>query len=120
MRKFGLLLLVLTGCYYDKEDAIHPTALSGSVLCDTSNGITYSGLVQKIISVNCLSCHSKNVASGGIALENYTSVVNAVNNAVLVQEVNYQPGYNPMPPGVKLAQCQIDVINSWVKKGMPQ
>ena len=59
------VLLSFSSCYYDVEEELYP-----EIDCDTQ-GVTYSGTIQPLLSENCLVCHSAAVNTAGITLEGY-------------------------------------------------
>lgn len=108
------LLLIAGGCYYDNEEALYP----GSV-CDTASP-TYTATISPIISSNCLSCHSGSAPSASLSLNSYELVKSAVQSKSLLNHLLQQNGYSLMPPSGQLSNCNIDQINSWITKGMPE
>lgn len=86
--------------------------------CD-SNNITFNAGIKPLMEQYCVGCHSGNNPQGGLMLNNYTAVKDAALNRNLVHSINYDPGYKPMPQGLKLSACQIRQIEKWVAGGMP-
>jgi hypothetical protein len=113
------LLLLISSCYYDKLDEIHPLNAYQNP-CDSSVVNTYTASVQLIMANNCLSCHSDQSASGGISLQTYTEVVTQVNNGNLMGAILGQNGHIPMPPSVPIQSCEITKLNQWITNNMPQ
>jgi hypothetical protein len=111
-----------------KESILKLTALCFTVLiaaagcktsedCDTSS-VTYNETVKPIISANCYPCHQAASASGGLILEDYDGVKAIVKNTKLVNAINHNEGYVPMPLDTdKLAQCDIEKIQAWIRSG---
>ncbi len=85
--------------------------------CDTTN-ITYSGTIAPIMQSNCTGCHFSSSSTGG-SLANYASVQNAAVNGRLIGDISHLTGYNAMPLGGKLQDCQIIQIKKWVAAGAP-
>jgi hypothetical protein len=110
-------LIIITGCYYDKEALLYPPGTCNSA------GSTYSATVSPILTLRCNSCHSKAAAStygGGIELDRYTTVKPYASNGALLGSINHASGYSPMPKdGAKLSSCEIDKITNWVNSGAP-
>jgi len=103
-----LLLTAITGCDTDDD---------GDTDCDTSD-VTYETTMVEIISANCYPCHQSTSASGGVVLDTYDGVKENVDNKKLVNAINHNPGYTPMPLGAeKLSQCDIDKVQTWIKNG---
>lgn len=84
--------------------------------------------VQPILQAHCLSCHDGNKSRGGLNLTSREALLkggtrgSAVSldrpgESLLLQAVHQQD--LKMPPKGKLAQPQIDVLERWVKMGVP-
>ena len=114
---YSIFLLILTGCYYDSEEALYGKPSSG---CNTVV-TNFSTEVKPILSANCLSCHSNlaaNSSGGGIKLQDYTDVKNSVTNGQLMGTIQQSSSYPAMPKGGgKLSDCNILVINTWISRG---
>ena len=112
-----LILFILSGCYYDSEEALFGKPGTGT--CDTSVS-NFSTQVKPILNSYCLTCHSNANASGsgsGIKLENYADVKTYVDNGKLVGSIEHTSSY-PMPKGGgTLSTCDIAIINAWITKG---
>lgn len=110
-----LLLISLSGCYYDNEEDLYQAV--NAQQCDTSN-VTFSGTILPIFNSNCNSCHSTSLASGGIILDTYagTSVVAA--NGHLWGAVSWTAGFFAMPNGgYQLNACDLKKIKTWLNAG---
>jgi hypothetical protein len=109
--------LLVTGCYYDSEEALYPQLNSG---CDTTN-VTFAGSIVPILSASCYGCHSNaNAAQFGdnIRLESYDDVKRNLER--LHGAVTWQSGYTPMPQNTaKLNDCSIQIIEIWMAQGAP-
>ena len=102
-----IVILVVTGCYYDHADLVYPQPTSSSVV----------GILQ----TNCYSCHSGSAsAGGGIKLDNYTSLKIYVTNGQLMNSINHTGGIPAMPlSGSQLSACDILTIKTWINNGTP-
>ena len=113
-----LIINLLSGCVYEKEDILYPPSA-----CDTT-GVTYSQTIVPILSANCYSCHSTaNSPSmgSGIVLDSYHELMHHVDDGDLVGVINHAPGYPPMPKNsAKLSDCDIKKIEAWVNAGAPE
>ena len=100
------------------QGALNNTCNAGT--CDTTN-VTYSKTISTIMQTNCTGCHSGSAPSGaGIDLSTYANVLIQVNNGKLWGDVSHSTGYNGMPlGGASLSACDLNMINSWIKKGAP-
>lgn len=110
-------LLILAGCYNDKQDKLYP--LSTSIVCDTTN-VTFGKDVLPILTKNCITsgCHDA-TASGGYDLRSFDGASAAVaNDNQLVKSVTHDPSVVPMPQNLpKLSDCDINKIVRWVNLG---
>lgn len=98
----AMLLVLLTGCQNK---------------CDTS-GVSYNPAITAIISSNCYPCHESTAVSGGVILDTYEGVKAVVKNTRLVNAINHNEGYSPMPQGKKkLSTCDIESIHAWIRNG---
>jgi hypothetical protein len=92
--------------------------------CDTTI-FTYSGAVQMILAKSCVNCHKSGAASGGILLDNHTSVAEVASSGRLIGAITHKPGYTAMPYSSnpanqrKLENCEITIIQKWVNAGNP-
>ena len=109
-------LIGMSGCYYDNKETMY-----GKSTCDTLN-ISYSSKIAPIISQKCVGCHNASSATAGVDLSSYSQVVKYGQTKQLQGTINQLPGYETklMPPGGKLDNCNLSVIDIWVRKGMPQ
>tara|TARA_Y100000782_G_C10167534_1_gene258274 strand:- start:680 stop:1144 length:465 start_codon:yes stop_codon:yes gene_type:complete len=89
------------------------------ILCDTSN-VTYSGIVDSVLTQRCVSCHNNSNASGGVRLHNYSSVLTVVNNGKLLSSIKRDGNASPMPQNQpQLDSCVIVQIEKWINDGAP-
>ena len=113
---------VIYGCIYRKEE-IPPTPTLSSTNCNTSS-TTYSKSIAPIINQYCLSCHgssSYQTLGGGRNLDGYSNIASySGKNGVLINSINFSPGYNGMPyGGNKIPDCDILMIQTWINAGTP-
>jgi len=80
--------------------------------------VTYNMTIKPILTVNCFPCHQSASVSGGVTLDTYEGVKEAVENTKLVNAINQNAGYSPMPQAAdKLSQTDIDKIQEWIRNG---
>ncbi|MBS1824725.1 MAG: PSD1 domain-containing protein [Acidobacteria bacterium] len=92
----------------------------------------YEEKVKPILRLNCLACHSEKAINSGLSLETQESILRGGNRgpavkkgapdeSALIAAVKHS-GDVKMPPGRKLKDEQIAVLEQWVKDGvaMPQ
>lgn len=111
------LLLVVSGCYWDKAEKLYPAPAT----CNTDS-VTYSGTVKAILSQHCAlsGCHNAATASGGVVLEALSGAQAVAKNGSLLGAINHDPAYVAMPQNApKLDDCTIRQISKWVADGAP-
>ncbi|MFI5155578.1 MAG: c-type cytochrome [Chitinophagales bacterium] len=97
------------------QGALNNTCSASS--CDTSN-VTYSASVTVILQNYCTGCHSGSAPSGAVNLTTYAGVLAQVQNGKFWGDISHTTGYNAMPVGgTSLSDCDLNIINSWIKKG---
>ena len=114
----SIVVLIISGCYYDKYDKLYPPPTV--TVCD-STAVTYSVTVTGILNSYCMECHStaNSGGSGGILLDSYSALNNYVSSGQLMGDVKQQSGFFPMPPSIKLSDCDIAKLQKWVNDGAP-
>ena len=87
--------------------------------------------VRPILKARCLGCHSEKMLSSGLSLETRESILRGANRGpVVLLEAAHQRDSNllkairhegdvKMPPGPKLKDEQIAVLEKWVAMGVP-
>ncbi|TRW22369.1 cytochrome c [Flavobacterium zepuense] len=88
---------------------------------DTIAITTYQANVKAIIDNNCVSCHSDGGQASFRDLTTYAGVVDAVQNAQLldrIQRQNGEPGQ--MPTTGRMPQGNINIILQWNTDGLPE
>lgn len=85
--------------------------------CKLDSTLSYSKDIQPIFANNCYGCHGKtsNETSGGIILEDTTTLNKYIQNGQLLANINHTSN-NPMPPppAPKLSDCEISQITYWI------
>lgn len=107
-----LSFVVLSGCYYDKEEELYPNSTNNT---DCNAPLTYNTGIKTLINSNCATsgCH----IAGGISpdLSNYTllkaSISSVKNRAIDVKNM-------PSPSG--MSACNITKLDNWIKAGTPE
>lgn len=105
----GLMISLLSACYYDKEDLLY-----GDLQCDTTN-VSFSQEILPIIQNSCAitGCHVQGGSGNGI-FENYIQIKSKVDNGSFAQRVLVQ---QDMPPSGSLSNCQIEHLMQWINDG---
>jgi len=108
--------LGLTACYYDNKESMY-----GTTACDTNN-VTYTTKIAPVLSQKCVGCHNTNNATAGVDLSSFNQAVKYSQTKQLQGTINQLPGYETklMPPSGKMDNCNLKVIDIWIRKGMPQ
>lgn len=105
---------VMQGCYYDKEELLYPGSTQ-AVDCSTVPA-KYSDNVSPIITGKCATatCHDPATASGGLVLQNYSQVNDALNRIKARVTVE-----KTMPPTGPLSPTEINILKCWIESGAP-
>ncbi|MGZ3901116.1 MAG: hypothetical protein ACXVNQ_11675 [Bacteroidia bacterium] len=116
----GIMLVIVVGqqgCYYDKQDKLHPR-----LVCDTTGTISYTSNVKTILDNNCTnSCHGGSSPLGGINLDTYAAAKNAAVSGKLYSSIVWDGTTSKMPQGGnKLDECSIMTIKKWIDTNYPQ
>jgi hypothetical protein len=113
-----ILAVLVSGCYYDKFNELHP--LDGYVdTCADSLTDNYTSVVKNIMQLNCVSCHNSSVHQGGVTLSSYDDVKHYVSNGKLMGTIEHQT-YIAMPPNSSLRDCDVNQLKKWIANDMPQ
>ncbi|RMF22345.1 MAG: hypothetical protein D6765_14385 [Bacteroidetes bacterium] len=108
-------ILLLSGCYYDNKEDLYQFVDQS---CEVAQA-TYAADVLPILELNCISCHNNGNPQGGVTLEGYDNCKQHVDNGSLLGSIEHASGYAPMPPGGRLAPCDIQTIKTWIENGAP-
>jgi hypothetical protein len=110
--------IVLSGCYYDKENELYPTTECG----DTTN-VTYTLSIKPLMAANCNTCHSPANPSGNVITSTYPGLKDAALSGNLWYAVNWEgPKITHMPQGAidTLSVCARTKIKKWIDAGAPE
>lgn len=108
---FLVVMLSLTGCYYDNEEDLY----LGNY-CDTTT-VTYADIAP-IFAENCNLCHSGAEPVGFLVLDTYENV--KANITRVKGAVNHETGFRKMPENGELPPCELLKINVWINHDTPQ
>ncbi len=110
-------LILVSSCYYDKEQDLYPNTYAAPV---DLNNVSYSTNVVPILN-QCNGCHlSKNssifICGTYVDLNSY--LTGSSNNLVCSINWNCSGGLHKMPQGgLQLSSIQIATITNWVNQG---
>jgi len=104
----SVIVLVLSGCYYDKEAELYPDS------CITPNPVKFSMHVLPLLTANCAvsGCHVDGGAGPGV-MDQYGIVKAAVDNGKFANRVLT---LKDMPPG-GLPKCDLAIMDAWILGG---
>jgi len=113
---FLMTIGFMTSCYYDVESELYPNKPA----CDTLN-VTYKLTIKPVLERNnCLNCHNTGLSSGGVNLDNYSSLAPTIASGKLLSSVNHDGKASKMPQGgAKISDCDLKKIEIWIKNGAP-
>lgn len=113
-----LLILGLSGCYYDNEEELYPASAN----CETDN-VSYAADIWPVINSRCVGCHGGASPAGDIPLENYDDVaasaaISEGSYGSLYGTISHASGNSPMPKGSdKLSDCTVSKFKAWIDQG---
>ena len=101
-------ILILSSCYYDKEDLLYPDGIN----CSTVPA-RFATDVNPIIQTRCAiaGCHAAGTSNGVGPLTSYDLIKNAAVEIKVAVETRF------MPQGSSLSQLEIKTISCWVDSG---
>lgn len=126
--KYVLALLsicLLNSCYYDNADELNP----GTEPCDTTGVVSFSSDIAPIMLHNCGSqngaCHSGTGSQSNYGLESFSAVSSTINSSgTFLKSIIHDPSISsskwmPQNSSAKISDCNIQKIQAWLNKGMP-
>lgn len=110
-----MLMLSLTGCYYDEVIEIAPLPPDFEA--------SYATDIQPIFNQNCVACHGGNIAPDLRSGSSYTALTNGgyvipfdAVNSILYKSLKGE-GAPLMPPSGALPNANIDLVKNWIDDG---
>lgn len=113
------IALVCLGVYSSCTNNNKQDILAELDPCDT-NSTTYSAEIKPILDQFCNTsgCHDAASMAGGYNLSDYNSLQPIALGNRFMGSIKHKSGFSSMPKGgAKLANCQIEKIEIWVRKG---
>ena len=121
----GLIVISLTGCYYDNLEELHPNITP----CDTSGVVSYATDINPIIQNSCgaqdLACHKTDASTSGYGFGTYDELILSIDNSgIFLETIKHDPSISTskwMPKNVssKIDDCSIQKIEAWLNRGRP-
>lgn len=113
-------ILILTGCYYDKYEELHPVIITNSS-CDTAQIMSFATDIVPILNNSCgtaNSCHSSTNTSA-VDLSIYSGVKAVAMDGRLVSSIIWDGNASFMPQGssAQISVCDRTKIKKWVDAG---
>lgn len=112
-----MLMLSLTGCYYDEVIEIAPLP--------PGTEVSFADDIQPIFTQNCIACHGGSISPDLREGNSYDAIVNGV--FIVPNDIDASVLYqrligngNIMPPGNPLATTDINLVKSWIEDGAPE
>lgn len=84
--------------------------------CDTT-AYTFTENIQPILNTYCAGCHGSTGGQSGVNMVGFINVILQVDNDKLLGVIKGKAGMPLMPPGNALPDCEITLIEKWVKAG---
>ena len=110
----AFLVFLCSSCLYDKSGSPPPASCSTS----PTSQVSFSRDIFPIIQTNCLQCHDAKNHYGGIVIENYTQIAESGRSGELYNTIQISSnGKAYMPKGGRLLDCEIALIQAWIKQG---
>ena len=112
-----VLLLSLTGCYYD--DVLPEVELP------PVDDVSFAADIQPILTTNCAACHSGSLEPDLRAGNAYAALMGLPIGSIVpgdaegseLFEMLNGGGDNPMPPDGPMSAAQINLFKSWINQG---
>ncbi len=77
--------------------------------------VKYDPDVKAVMETHCVGCHSGELPSGGLLLDDYNTVRLSTEDGNLVARMNDLA--SPMPPAGLISSSQREIINKWITDG---
>jgi len=84
--------------------------------CDTTT-YGFKDQIQPILTKYCAGCHGTSGGQSGVNMVGYDNVILSADNGKLLGTIKGKSGMPLMPPGNPLGDCEITLIEKWVKAG---
>lgn len=107
-----LSFVVLSGCYYDKEEELYPNSTNNT---DCNAPLTYNNGIKTLINSNCATsgCHVS-----GTGKSDFTTYSLIKSNITAIKDRAITKKNMPGPAG--MSACNITKLDNWIKAGLPE
>jgi uncharacterized membrane protein len=80
----------------------------------------FQTVIKPLIDKYCTGCHYDKFPYAGVKLFNYGEIVKVADSGLLIKSMRGEDGVVLMPPGNKMPECEIQLIEQWIARGMPR
>lgn len=87
--------------------------------CDDREPI-YNANIRPIIFKYCTGCHYDKFPQGDIELHSFATIKAVAESGDLIKSMRGQDGVATMPPGNLVPECEIQLVEEWITRGMPR
>lgn len=85
--------------------------------CDEKQPL-FNTTVRPIIFKYCTGCHFDKFPQGDIELHSYATIKAVAESGDLIKSMRGQDGVATMPPGNLVPECEIQLVEQWIARGM--
>lgn len=116
----SILSIIIVGCtFHNEEDYFEVQACDSTNVDKDTINVVFDDLAY-IFSETCLSCHNSGFSyEPGIVFDSYDDVVNSINTGKVIPAIKHETVQMPKDQA-KLSNCNIQLIEIWVERGMPK
>lgn len=87
--------------------------------CDDREPV-FGTTIRPIISKYCTGCHYDKFPQADIELHSYATIKEIAETGDLIKTMRGEEGVSAMPPGLKMPECEIKLVEEWIARGMPR
>ncbi len=91
--------------------------------CNTA-AVTYTNGASQILNTSCATspaCHNNSASAPSFPMSDYDQSFAAAGFNKILGAINHEDGFSAMPPsGIKIDQCDIDILTAWIDAGAPE
>lgn len=115
-----MFFLVIEGCTFHNEEDYFEELPCDSSLVDTDTiSVTYNDL-SYIFNGSCVQCHNIGFTNApGIVFNDYDDVVSSIETGKVIPAIKHETVQMPKNQQ-KLSDCEIQLIEVWINRGMPK